>query len=84
MGRGRNVALLYQPRGGLNIAGGVSRHLQAHLQAPRFMAAAGDKGRFAWGGRAHAGFLVVQPRLGVHGAIAAAFARPEPVSTIHY
>ncbi len=40
-----NVALLYQPSGGLYVAGGVATHLQARMQSPRFMAAATDKGR---------------------------------------
>jgi len=71
-----NVALLYQPRGGLYIAGGVSRHLQTHLQAPRFMAAAGDKGRMRGVVERMPVFLIVQPRLGVQGAIATAFAPP--------
>ncbi|WP_245538694.1 glucokinase [Thiobacillus denitrificans] len=71
-----NVALLYQPRGGLYIAGGVSRHLQTHLQSPRFMAAAVDKGRMRGVVERTPVFLIVQPRLGVQGAIAMAFAPP--------
>ena len=71
-----NVALQYQPRGGLYIAGGVSRHLRAHLQSPRFMAAAADKGRLRGVVERTPVFLIVQPRLGVQGAIATAFAPP--------
>lgn len=65
-----NVALLFQPRGGLYLAGGVSRHLRARLQAPRFMRAATDKGRMRGVVERTPVFLVTSERLGVAGAIA--------------
>jgi glucokinase len=65
-----NVALLYRPSGGLYIAGGVSAHLEARLQAPRFMAAALDKGRMRGVVESTPIFLITSPRLGVQGALA--------------
>lgn len=67
-----NVALLYRPRGGLYIAGGVSAHLRARLQAPRFMAAATAKGRMRGVVESTPIFLVTSHRLGVQGALAMA------------
>lgn len=71
-----NVALLYQPRGGLYVAGGIAVHLQAQLQSPRFMAAATDKGRMRGVVERMPIFLVTSNRLGVQGAIASALALP--------
>lgn len=65
-----NVALLYRPRGGLYIAGGVSAHLQKRIAAPRFMAAALDKGRMRRVVESTPIFLITSPRLGVQGALA--------------
>lgn len=65
-----NVALLFQPRGGLYLAGGVSRHLRDRLRAPRFLAAATDKGRMRGVVERTPIFLVTTERLGVQGAIA--------------
>ncbi|MBW8329337.1 MAG: glucokinase [Thiobacillus sp.] len=70
-----NVALLYQPRGGLYVAGGVTRHLQVRMQSPRFMAAATDKGRMRSVVEHTPIFLINNSRLGVQGAIATALAR---------
>ncbi len=67
-----NVALLYQPRGGLFIAGGVAGHLQARMQSPRFMAAATNKGRMRSVVERTPIFLVTCKRLGVQGVIAGA------------
>lgn len=64
-----NLALLYRPRGGLYLAGGVSQHLAARLAAPRFMAAATDKGRMRGVVEATPVCLVTQPRLGLNGAV---------------
>lgn len=64
-----NVALLYQPSGGLYIAGGVSSHLQARMQSPRFLAAALDKGRMRSVVERTPIYLVTSGRLGVQGAI---------------
>lgn len=71
-----NVALLYRPRGGLYIAGGVASHMIPRLQSPRFMAAAVEKGRMRGLVERTPIFLVTSGRLGVQGAIASAFARP--------
>jgi glucokinase len=71
-----NVALLYQPRGGLYVAGGIAVHLQARMQSPRFMAAATDKGRMRGVVERTPIFLITNSRLGVQGAIATAFATP--------
>ena len=67
-----NVALLYQPRGGLYIAGGVAGHLQSRMQSPRFMAAALDKGRMRSVVERTPIYLITCNRLGVQGAIASA------------
>ncbi len=71
-----NVALLYRPRGGLYIAGGVAMHLQQRMQSPRFMAAATDKGRMRGEVEHTPIFLITCGRLGVQGAIASAWAWP--------
>ena len=67
-----NVALLYQPRGGLFIAGGVAGHLQARMQSPRFMAAATNKGRMRSVVERTPIFLITCNRIGVQGVIATA------------
>lgn len=64
-----NVALLYQPRGGLYIAGGVATHMLARMQSPRFMAAATDKGRMRGVVERTPVFLITSKRLGVQGAM---------------
>lgn len=74
-----NVALLYQPRGGLYVAGGVAVHLQARLQAPHFMATAMAKGRMRSVVERTPIFLVTCNRLGVQGAIASALAQSQHV-----
>lgn len=71
-----NVALLYRPRGGLYVAGGVAMHQQQRMQSPRFMAAATDKGRMRGEVERTPIFLITCGRLGVQGAIASAWARP--------
>ncbi len=75
-----NVALLYQPAGGLYLAGGVTRHLQARLATPRFMAAACDKGRMRPLVERTPIFLTTCARLGVQGALASAQAVPGPTT----
>jgi glucokinase len=67
-----NLALLYQPWGGLYIAGGVSGHLQTRMQSPRFMDAALDKGRMRSVVERTPIALITCNRLGVQGAIASA------------
>lgn len=71
-----NVALLYQPRGGLYVAGGIAIHLQARVLSPRFMAAATDKGRMRGVVERIPVFLITHSQLGVQGAIASACALP--------
>lgn len=78
-----NVALLYQPRGGLYIAGGVAGHLQARMQSPRFMAAATDKGRMRNVVERTPIFLITCNRLGVQGVIASARASQTSFSVSH-
>ncbi|MFN3715466.1 MAG: glucokinase [Thiobacillus sp.] len=73
-----NVALLYQPFGGLYIGGGVATHMIERLHAPRFMSAALDKGRMRGVVERTPIHLVTCARLGVQGAVA--LARPRPVS----
>ena len=68
-----NVALLYRPEGGLYIAGGVSVHLRARMQSPRFIAACTDKGRMRRVVERTPISLIINKRLGVQGAIAHAF-----------
>ena len=65
-----NVALLYQPRGGLYVAGGIATHLQARMQSSRFMAAATHKGRMRGVVEHTPIMLITNNRLGVQGAIA--------------
>ncbi|WP_310447116.1 glucokinase [Thiobacillus sp.] len=64
-----NVALMYQPFGGLYIAGGVATHMLARMQSPRFMAAATDKGRMRGVVERTPIFLITCKRLGVQGAM---------------
>lgn len=64
-----NVALLFQPRGGVYLAGGIGVHLRERLQSPRFMAAATDKGRMRRVVERTPIFLVTTGRLGLQGAI---------------
>jgi glucokinase len=69
-----NVALLFRPRGGLYVAGGVALHLRTRMQSERFMTAATDKGRMRSVVERTPIFLVNNSRLGLQGAIATAFA----------
>lgn len=64
-----NVALMFQPRGGLYVGGGVTLHLLERLRSPRFLAAALDKGRMRPVVEATPIYLITQPRLGLLGAI---------------
>lgn len=68
-----NVALLFQPRGGIYLAGGVARHLRTRLTSPRFMNVAADKGRMREVVERTPIFLVTHPRLGLEGVIASAW-----------
>jgi glucokinase len=71
-----NVALLYQPCGGLYVAGGIAAHLQDQLRSPRFMAVATDKGRMRGVVERTPIFLVTCSRMGLQGAIATGIAQP--------
>lgn len=71
-----NVALLYQPFGGLYIGGGVATHMIGRLQSPRFMAAATNKGRMRSVVERTPIYLITCSRLGVQGAIELARAQP--------
>lgn len=64
-----NLALLYQPRGGLYISGGMAIHLQTWLKAERFLQKATDKGRMAELVRQTPIYLITNSRLGVQGAM---------------
>jgi glucokinase len=78
-----NVALLYRPFGGLYVAGGVATHMTGRMRAPRFMAAAADKGRMRGVVERTPIYLITCKRLGVQGAIAHALARPNEVLPRH-
>lgn len=67
-----NVALMYTPRGGLYIAGGVAGHMQSRMQSARLMAAAIDKGRMRNVVECTPIHLITCSRLGVQGAMASA------------
>jgi glucokinase len=71
-----NIALLYQPRGGLYLAGGIAARIQPWLQTGRFLAACFDKGRMAGLVQQLPIFLITNTRLGLQGAIAAAMYTP--------
>ncbi|MCA1979624.1 MAG: glucokinase, partial [Thiobacillus sp.] len=75
-----NVALLYQPFGGLYIGGGVATHLADRLRGPRFMAAALDKGRMRGVVERTPIHLVTCARLGVQGAVELARMRAGPAT----
>jgi len=78
-----NVALMYQPRGGLYIAGGIARHLQARMQSSRFIEAATDKGRMRAMVERTPIYLITCPRLGLQGAIASAVQAASRLTAIH-
>lgn len=72
-----NLALLYQPLGGLYIAGGVAAHLTDRIIAPDFMAVATNKGRMRGVVERTPVFLITCQRLGLQGAIANALAQSD-------
>lgn len=67
-----NIALFYQPRGGLYLGGGISARIQPWLQARHFLDACFDKGRMAGLASQVPIYLVTNTRLGLQGALAAA------------
>lgn len=64
-----NVALLYQPRGGLYLAGGMAIHLQNWLITPHFIEIMVGKGRMQPIVREIPVYLVMTHRLGLQGAM---------------
>lgn len=64
-----NLAVLYQPRGGLYLAGGMSIHLQDWLVAQRFVALATAKGRMSALVTQTPVYLVTHGRVGLLGAM---------------
>jgi glucokinase len=69
-----NVAMLYQPQGGLYIAGGMATQLQAWMADMRFMQTCTAKGRTADLVQKTPIYLVTNPRLGLQGAMQMAMA----------
>lgn len=67
-----NIALLYQPRGGLYLGGGISARIQPWLQSARFLDACFDKGRMSGLVRQMPIYLITNTRLGLQGALATA------------
>lgn len=67
-----NLALLYQPRGGLFLGGGISARIQPWLQTSRFLQACFDKGRMSGLVQQTPIYLITNTRLGLQGALAAA------------
>lgn len=67
-----NIALLYQPRGGLYLGGGISARIQPWLQTQRFLDACFDKGRMSELVKQMPIYLITNTRLGLQGALAAA------------
>lgn len=67
-----NVALMYQPRGGIYLAGGISARIQPWLRSPAFLQACFDKGRMSDLVRQMPIYLITNTRLGLQGALAMA------------
>lgn len=67
-----NLALLYQPRGGLYLGGGISARIQPWLQTQGFLDACFDKGRMSELVRQMPIYLITNTRLGLQGALEAA------------
>ncbi len=67
-----NIALLYQPQGGLYLGGGISARIQPWLQTQKFLDACFDKGRMSELVRQTPIYLITNTRLGLQGALEAA------------
>ena len=67
-----NLALLYQPRGGLYLGGGIATRIQPWLQSPAFLEACFDKGRMANLVQQMPIYLITNTRLGLQGSLATA------------
>lgn len=64
-----NLALLYKPRGGIYIAGGVAKHIQPWMQGETFINSYLHKGRMQQLVAKIPVYLVTNNRLGLQGAI---------------
>lgn len=64
-----NVALLYQPTGGIYLAGGITARIQPWLQTARFIERCTDKGRMAQLVKNIPIHMVTNTRLGLQGAL---------------
>lgn len=67
-----NIALFYQPRAGLYLAGGISARIQPWLQTSYFLEASTDKGRMSGLVSQIPVYLITNTRLGLQGALAVA------------
>ncbi len=67
-----NLALLYQPSGGLYIGGGISARLTEWLSTERFLQMAMNKGRLSKIVQQTPIYLITNMRLGLQGALMAA------------
>ena len=69
-----NLVLMFQPRGGLYMAGGVTIHLQSWLSGERFVQHMSNKGRMTQLIAHTPVYLITNARLGVQGAMHRAIA----------
>lgn len=67
-----NIALHYQPLGGLYLAGGITARIQTWLQSERFLQACLAKGRLSDLVQQIPIYLITNTRLGLQGALLAA------------
>ena len=68
-----DMALAWQPTGGIYLLGGVTTHITRWLQQPGFLQAYGDKGRMSGLVNRLPIHIVMEPRAGLLGAIQYAF-----------
>lgn len=64
-----NLALLYKPRGGIYIAGGIATHILPWMQGEQFLTSYLNKGRMQHLAEKTALYLVTNTRLGLQGAL---------------
>lgn len=64
-----NLALAFNPTGGLYLCGGLTAHLSCHFDATTFMAAFAAKGRMQDVVRTVPVYLVTRPNTGLSGAL---------------
>ncbi len=70
-----DMALAWQPSGGIYLLGGVTTHITGWLQQPGFLEAYGAKGRMSTLVNRFPIHIVMEPRAGLLGAIQYAFQR---------